>query len=302
MTSNDAMTGIMRGPGEGDAALAKAGAQAMEIATTRAAQEVQAAMVVAKKFPRDINAAYTRIMQACKRKGLAECAIYEYSRGGSKIDGPSIRLAETLAQNWGNMSFGIVELSRSGTESQVMAYAHDLETNARQDKVFAVPHSRDTRDGKKALRDDRDVYELVANMGARRLRACILGIIPGDIVDDAVRECEKTLAGDNAVPLADRVRQMVAAFVSVGVTQAMIETRLGHNLDATTESEVAKLRKVFASLKDGMGAVEDFFKPPVGEKPAASEKPKTLDDVAKAKAPKIEESPAGSVDADPEWR
>ena len=296
MTSNDAMTSIMKGPGDGDAALAKAGAQAMEIATTRAAQEVQAAMVVAKKFPRDINAAYARIMQACKRKGLAECAIYEYSRGGSKIDGPSIRLAETLAQNWGNMSCGIVELSRSGSESQVMAYAHDLETNARQDKVFAVPHSRDTREGKKALKDDRDVYELVANMGARRLRACILGIIPGDIVDDAVRECEKTLAGDNAVPLADRVRQMVAAFVSVGVTQAMIETRLGHNLDATTESEVAKLRKVFASLKDGMGAVEDFFKPPVGAAKAA-EKPKTLDDVAaKAKPPAADSRAQDAID------
>lgn len=279
MTSNDAMLSIMKDPGDGDAALAKAGAQAMEIATTRAAQEVQAAMVVAKKFPRDLNASYARIMQACKRKGLAEQAIYEFPRGGTKVNGPSIRLAETLAQNWGNMDFGIVELSRSGQESQVMAYAWDLETNARQTKVFAVPHSRDTREGKVPLRDDRDVYELVANMGARRLRACILGIIPGDIVDDAVAECEKTLAGDNAIPLADRVRQMVVGFASLGVTQAMIETRLGHNLDATTESEIAKLRKVFASIKDGMGSVDDFFRAPVAATKAA-DKPKTLDDVA----------------------
>ncbi len=86
-------------------ALADAGQQ-REIA------EVQAAMVIAKKFPREQIAAMDRILQACTRPTLAESALYSYSRGGSEITGPSIRLAEVAAQTWGNIQFGIRELEQ----------------------------------------------------------------------------------------------------------------------------------------------------------------------------------------------
>ena len=94
-----------------------------EMAISRQAQEVQAAMVIAKKFPRDEVQSFNRIMQACKRKTLAEQAMYEYPRGGTKVTGPSIRLAEAMAQNWGNLDYGIIELQQKSGESQVMAYA-----------------------------------------------------------------------------------------------------------------------------------------------------------------------------------
>ena len=110
-----------------------------EMMISRQAQEVQAAMVIAKRFPRDEVESYNRIMQSCKRKSLAESAMYEYPRGGTKVTGPSIRLAESMAQNWGNLDFGITELEQKNGESQVMAYAWDLETNTRQVKIFSVP-------------------------------------------------------------------------------------------------------------------------------------------------------------------
>ncbi len=240
------------------------GREAMvEVASARAAQEVQAAMVVAKKFPRDETKSFNRIMQACKRKALAEQAIYAYPRGGETVEGPSIRLAEAMAQSWGNIDFGIIELEQRGGESSIMAYAWDLETNTRQTKIFTVKHLRYTRkNGNTSLNDPRDIYEMTANQGARRLRACILGVIPGDVVDAAVSECEKTMAGNNGEPLVDRVRKMLAAFEEYGVNQPMIETRLGHRLDATTEAELARLRKIFRSLKDNMANVEDFFPSP----------------------------------------
>lgn len=154
-----------------------------EMMISRQAQEVQAAMVIAKKFPRDEVESFNRILRACQRKRLAEGAMYEYPRSGTKVTGPSIRLAEAMAQNWGNIDFGILELEQKSGESQVMAYAWDLETNTRQTKVFSVPHMRGTKRGNVPLTDPRDVYEMVANQGARRLRACILGVIPGDVVD-----------------------------------------------------------------------------------------------------------------------
>lgn len=118
-----------------------------EMMISRQAQEVQGAMVIAKRFPRDEVESFNRIMQSCKRKSLAESAMYEYPRGGTKVSGPSIRLAEAMAQNWGNIDFGITELEQKNGESQVMAYAWDLETNTRQVKIFSVPHVRGTKKG-----------------------------------------------------------------------------------------------------------------------------------------------------------
>jgi len=85
----------------------------IDVAQTRAAQEVQAAVLLAKRFPRNETDAIARILQACKRKSLAEQSQYAYPRGGTKVEGPSIRLAEVLAQNWGNIESGVVELERS---------------------------------------------------------------------------------------------------------------------------------------------------------------------------------------------
>lgn len=230
-----------------------------EMVTTRQAQEVQAAMVVAKKFPRDEIEAYNRIMRACQRKSLAEQSCYEYPRGGQKVTGPSIRLAEALAQNWGNLDYGIIELEQKEGESQVMAYAWDLETNTRQTKIFSVPHIRSTRTGNKALTDPRDIYEMVANQGARRLRACILGVIPGDVIDKAVEQCELTMRSNNVGPLIDRVRDMIRAFEPFGVTQEMIEKTIGCNSEAFSENDLVRLRKIGKSLRDGMAHKEDYF-------------------------------------------
>ena len=74
-----------------------------EMMVTRQAQEVQVAMLAAKKFPRDQVVAYNNIMRACQRRKLAESSMYEFPRGNEKITGPSIRLAEAIAQNWGNI-------------------------------------------------------------------------------------------------------------------------------------------------------------------------------------------------------
>lgn len=256
-----------------------------EATSSREIAAVQAAMVIAKRFPRDEAAAFTRIKRACSRKALAEHSMYAYPRGGATVTGPSIRLAEVLAQNWGNLEFGIRELEQRGGESVVEAFCWDLETNVRQTKIFTVKHERGTRSGVQRLSDPRDIYEMVANQGARRVRACILGVIPGDIVDEAIRTCESTLKGDSSEPLADRIRNVVAAFDEQGVTQAMLEKRLGHVLGTTGEVELVGLRKIYLSLRDGMAKPADFF--------AVEAAPSNLDALTK----KMEQKAAQPADA-----
>ena len=244
----------------------------------RAIAEVQAALVIAKQFPRNPIEAYDRVMNACQRPGLAQSAVYSYARGGTSVTGPSIRLAEMLAQNWGNIQYGIRELSSENGESTVEAFAWDVETNTRQTKVFQVPHIRYTRQGTKKLTDPRDIYELVANNGARRLRACILGVIPGDVVDAAVDQCEKTIHA-SADTSPEGVQKLIKAFEQFGVSKDDIEGFIQRRVDAITPANVVSLRKIFTSLRDGMSSAKDWFKGAKTVDVAAVEAPKpTLND------------------------
>ena len=260
----------------------------------RAIAEVQAALVIAKQFPRNPIEAYDRVMNACQRPGLAQSAVYSYARGGTSVAGPSIRLAEMLAQNWGNIQYGIRELSSENGESTVEAFAWDVETNTRQTKVFQVPHIRYTRQGTKKLTDPRDIYELVANNGARRLRACILGVIPGDVVDAAVDQCEKTIHA-SADTSPEGVQKLIKAFEQFGVSKDDIEGFIQRRVDAITPANVVSLRKIFTSLRDGMSSAKDWFKGAKTVEVAAVEAPKpTLNDDEFNAA--LEQLNAGAID------
>ena len=230
------------------------------MATTRQAQEVQAAMVVAKTFPRNQMESMNRILDACARPSLAEDATYEYSRGGSRIYGPSIRLAECLAQNWGNIDFGFIELDRKTGESTVMAYAWDLETNTRRSLIFAVKHQREAGGGSYALTSERDIYEAISNQAQRRVRACILALMPGDVVDRALKQCELTLKDrEKGIPLEQRITDMIEAFDGYGITPAMLAAFCGKQSEKyIDEADIRKLRRAYTSLRDGIVG-SDYF-------------------------------------------
>jgi len=258
------------------------------IANNREVAEAQGAILVAKKFPRDEKIAIDKIMTACQREGLAKEALYSYARGGTEISGPSIRLAEAIAQNWGNITFGIRELEQRFGESTVEAFAFDMETNTRQVKVFQVKHERYTKKGNYALSDPRDIYETVANQGARRLRACILGVVPGDIIEAAVAQCENTLKA-KADTSPEALKKLVDAFLAFSVTREMVEKRIQRRLDSITPAQLISLRKVYNSLKDGMSTPAEWFDM-VAEVDASA----TLTEKLKAKKAKPEAPPVAA--------
>lgn len=231
-----------------------------ESTSAREIAEVQAAMAIAKRFPRDPREAMDRILNACTRPTLAEKALYSYSRGGTDITGPSIRLAEAMAQAWGNMQIGIRELSQENGTSTVEAFAWDIETNTRQSKVFQVSHIRHTKQGSKLLTDPRDIYENVANNGARRLRACILGIIPGDVTEAAVMQCEET-ATVSADVSPEGIKVMLKTFAEIGVTKDQIEAKIQSHIEAIRPAQKVNLKKIYNSIRDGMSKPEDWFEP-----------------------------------------
>ncbi len=224
----------------------------------RAVAEVQAALVIAASRPRNELRARDRLLQACQRVNLASGALYQYTRGGTAVSGPSIRLAEAAARAWGNMNYGFRELSRRTGESECEAFAWDLETNTKAVRQFSVRHRRDTKKGGYDLTDERDIYELMASQAQRRVRAAILEIIPGDIMEDAVAECEKTMKA-NVGNVAEAAAKLVQAFADMGIPREAVEKRLGHRIDAIQPAQIIAFRKIYASIKDGMSAPKDWF-------------------------------------------
>lgn len=221
--------------------------------------EVQAQVVMAKQFPRDVIQAMDKILNECTRPKLAEHSTYAYPRGGQSVTGPSIRLAESIARNWGNIDFGIREIEQKNGSSVVEAYCWDLENNIKQRKEFKVPHVRYSKKyGNTQLTDPRDIYEMVANQGARRLRACILGVIPSDVIDTALDQCALTMNA-SADTSKDGIKKLIDAFKAYNVDKAHIETFIGSRMDAIKPAQVVKLREIFTSLKDGMSKPWDWF-------------------------------------------
>lgn len=252
---------------------AAGGASAVALANREVA-EVQSAMVIAKRFPRNPQESMDKIISACTRLSLAEKASYQYARGGNDISGPSIRLAEECARGWGNIIAGVAELSRGEGVSECMAYAWDLESGYRDEKRFHVRHWRDTRSGGYAITDERDIYEMVSNSGSRRKRACILAVIPGDVVEAAEKQCELTLRTKVEVT-PERIDSMVEKFGKYGVTKDMIEKRIQRRLDAEIipPAMLLNLGKIYNSLQDGMSSPSDWFDvtPQPGSKTSLSE-------------------------------
>ena len=230
----------------------------VSVESQRAVAEVQARMMIARANPRDAIRAMERILNDCTRPTLATSAVYQYARGGTDIRGPSIRLAEAIAQRWGNLASGIKEIARHGEYSECVAYAWDLETGYYDERQFQVRHWRDTRQGGYRLTDERDIYELIANMGQRRKRAVLLTVIPGDVTEAALQACEKTMTA-KADTSPDGIKRLLDAFAEFGVTQPQIEARIQRRLDAIRPAQIVMLGKIFNSLRDGMSDAADWF-------------------------------------------
>ena len=256
------------------------------VASAGEVARVQAQLVYAASRPRDEQRAVDRMLTAFQRPSLASKALYQYARGGSEVSGLSIRAAEAMAMAWGNMDFGLRELEQKQGESTVEAYAWDLETNVRRAVTFRVPHYRDTRAGRKKLEDSRDIYELVANQGARRVRACILAVLPRDIQEAVETQVAETMKATFEVT-PESLKAWLEAFGRLGVTKAMLEARIQRRFDSITPAQMMGLANIYNSIKDGIARVEDFFQ--VQEGNAGAKKTLTLEEKAAAAAGKAKE-------------
>lgn len=238
-----------------------AGSEATKIEQARAVAEVAAAIQVAQSFPRSADSVRAQMQQLCTSYAVAAEAFYEVPNRGS---GMSVHLARELARIYGNVDYGVRELSRTDGHSEMQAWAWDQETNTRNTRSFIQPHEKSTRQGRKQLTDLNDIYLSNQNTGAKAVRECIFAILPGWLKAEAGKLLGETLKRGEGVPLPDRIADAVQAFTGRGIPQAQLERHVGRGQAQWREEDVAALHRVWASItRDGVAAAEFFPEEPV---------------------------------------
>jgi len=254
--------------------------KSMELAPTQAMAEaqfdIQSAIVIARKFPRDEVAAEKKMLKAATRPVFADDAIYSYPRGWKYIDGrrirnyvegPSIVLAREAARSWTNIRFGLEVIVDDEEDRTIRAYAYDMETNVKvtmEDSFKKLVQRKIYEDGKDTgqtrweVADERELRELTNRRGAIAVRNCILQLIPTDIVDNVRNACEVTLRQQAAEHKDETISKVIKAFSAINVSVKMIEKKLGHKLEESTPEELTDLRKIYSSIKDGNSSWSEY--------------------------------------------
>jgi len=233
-----------------------------EIAKAEQQSEIQYAIMMAKKFPRiDIQCQNT-LLAACDIESFAEGAYYSFNRGkyqdektgewkANIVSGASIKLAREAFRIFGNMRVGFFITHDDDDARGIVAWAWDVEKNSRMSSADFFSKMI-KRSGKMELANERDLREMTSRRASILMRNCILSLLPGYMTDNAVEICKRTAAGGEKTDLKDRIVRMQNTFHEIGISSAAIGNYLGKPLTACSREDLANLRGINESLRDGM--------------------------------------------------
>lgn len=237
--------------------------QSFELAQTSAAAaaqfEIQSAIIIARRFPRNEDQAFEKLMRACKRLSFAEDAAYAFPRGGETVEGPSVNLAREAARVWGNIRHGLDVIRDDETSRQIRGWAWDLETNTKVSAEDEFAKLIYRKKGGWQKPDERDLRELTNRRGAILVRNCILQVLPKDLIEDALHRSKETIREGAASDPETTRKRLILAFSELNVTPDMIEHALGHPIAQCSPKELADLRTVYKSIADGNSTWAEYI-------------------------------------------
>lgn len=253
--------------------------QNASLAVSLARAEVDQQIATARALPRSIKRAVDQILTLATldEESAQEC-VYALPRGGKPIRGPSIRLAEIIASQWGNCRVGarVVHVDRKEKYVEAEGVFHDLETNV---ATTARVRRRLSDKSGRLLNDDMIVVTGNAACAIAK-RNAILGAVPKAVWARAYVAVESVIAGD-VKTLTERRDRVMKGFAAFGAKPEQVFAVLGiGGMDDVAVHHMPVLVGMVSALKSGESTVEEMFKPqgsPSG-RPTLS---KALDELAK---------------------
>lgn len=225
-----------------------------------ARHEIEGAIVVAQKFPRNEQEAFGQVMLSCKRFKFASMAEYSFPRGRATIRGGSVDLAREVARCWGNIRYGADIVHDDDETRTVRGWAWDVQTNAKetQDATFRKLIYRKKDGGKWIKPDERDLRELTNKHGAICVRNCIFHLVPPDLVEDAIETSRATVEKGIREDVDSHRKKLIVAFGGLGVTVEDLELFLGNSVSQATTAQIGELRTIWKSISDGNSLWKEY--------------------------------------------
>lgn len=277
--------------------------QVSNMAVQIARAELDQAVVTARQYPRSIDRAMRNIitLATLSEKTATDC-VYALPRAGKAIRGPSVRLAEIIAQQWGNCHVGSRIVGVDLADKVIIAEGvfHDLETGMK--RISQVRRRITDRNGKLF---NEDMVNVTGNAAAAiAMREAVLKGVPRGIWEEAYDRCEQVIRGD-VKTLNERRESAIKAFAAFGVTPEQIfdYLEIEGEKDITLD-HLATLTATRSAIKSGESQVEDFFDmtkkgPPTRRQAQPAEKREQPKEEAKkpeqSAAPKEEAKPAAGA-------
>lgn len=236
-------------------------------AAEMAREQIKLAYFMATQAPRNQREAWQRILEACRRPTFAQKAIYSKPVGGSKIEGPSIRLAEAIIREWRNIIVRTSIVYEDDAARRVSVLVIDLESNLQLCREIVTPKTVERKNAK-----DRDVLgERLNSAGERvyivratedemanRESAAIskivrnegLRLIPSDVVEDAIGEARRTRKQAAAADPDFAIKSLVYRFGELRISVGDLERYLGGPIDKATADQIDDLEGVLQAIRD----------------------------------------------------
>jgi hypothetical protein len=218
--------------------------------------EIDTQIATAKAFPRSLATFTQKAMSMVMlSEDIAASCTYVLPRGGNKLEGPSIRLAEIAAASYGNNQYGGRVIANDGAKLTAQGVFIDLENNV---KVTVEVERRITDKNGKTYNQDMQIMAGNAAI-AIAIRNSIFKGIPGAFIIP-IWDKAKEVARGTAETLAARRDKALAYFKSLNVTDKQILdvleiTKVGDiDLD-----KLETLTGIKAAIKNGESTVKDIF-------------------------------------------
>lgn len=228
------------------------------LAVSMARAEIDQQIATAHAYPRSIDRAMKNILTlSTLDEETAEECIYALPRGGKPIKGPSARLSEIIASQWGNcrVSARVTHVDRTEKYVEAEGIFHDLETNT---AWSAKVRRRISDKSGRLLSEDMIVVTGNAACSIAKRNAVLTGV-PKGVWRRAYERAEKVIAG-TVETLALTKDKTMKAFAAFGVTPERVCAAIGvGGINDINLEHIPTLRGMYAALKNGEATVEEMF-------------------------------------------
>lgn len=268
----------------------------METAGTAMAAQakavVEARFTVALRFPRNDDEVRQRLIKECKRPSFAGVAIFSKPVGGKKIEGPSIRFVEAALRISKNIDVQTPTIYDDREKRIVRVIVMDMESNTAYTQDLMIEKTverKQLKQGEVAISSRLNSYgdtvhlveanedQLLVKQGAlvsKAIRTSGQRLLPGDLVDEAMYMCRLTMKNADAQDPDAARNRVFDFFAELGVSLPDLIKWLGHEGKTLTTKELAELRAIAQSIKDGESTWREVMEEREGGKKADGEKSK----------------------------